>query len=508
METPGETAPPGLAGKAVRGVAVTTGSQLLRMLTQVVSVVVLARLLTPSDYGLVAMVLSVIGIAELVRDMGLSPAAIRAESLSAATRDNLFWINTGLGALLTVVVAASSPLIAGAFGRSELELIALALAPSFVLSGLSTQYRVDLARRFAFGRLAVVDLSCSVVPLLVGIVAALLGAGYWALVLQQMFSGLLAVVLLAVLCGWLPSRYDRSVSVMPFVRLGSSFLLGGLLGYVIRNADAIVVGRRFGADALGLYNRSVQLVRTPLNQLQAPFGTVALPVLAASRDDDVRLVRATLRAQVAFAYPVMTGVAWVVAAAPDVVLVALGDEWNGAATVMTFVAVTGGVGCLGYAVLWIFAARALARRMNVFNLVSAGLTLAGILVGSLFGVAGVAAGIAVATTIGWPLSLLMLSYGGYLPVAPLAWAGVRTAAATAVACGVAHLVWLELALDAPVLRAGIALVVVLACMAAAAAVPAVRRDYTEMRIMLALLRGPRAAVAPDAEAAVSRAGEP
>ncbi|GAA2127179.1 lipopolysaccharide biosynthesis protein [Nocardioides bigeumensis] len=488
MEPPGEAAP-SLAGTAVRGVAVTTASQLGRMLTQVVSVIILARLLTPTDYGLVAMVLSVIGVGELVRDLGLSPAAIRAECLDRALRDNLFWVNTGLGVLLALVVAAASPLIASAFGRDELVPITLALAPTFVLSGLMTQYRVDLTRRYAFGRLAAIDLSCSVLPLMIGIVAASLGAAYWALVLQQVVSGVLGVALLAWSCRWTPGRYDRSASVMPFVRLGSSFLLGGLLGYVMRNADAVVVGRAFGADALGIYNRSVQLVRTPLTQVQAPFGSVTLPVLAAARDDDERLLRAAARAQVAFTYPVLVGVAWIVAASEEVVRITLGSAWTDAAPVMRFVAIAGGAGCLAYVVLWIFAARALASRMNLFNVTSAVLVVAGILVGSRFGVEGVAAGIAAATVAGWPLALTVLGWRGYLRVAPLAWAGVRAAAVAALGALAADLVLATVPFDAALPRAGAALLTVLAVAALAALVTPVRRDYAEVTGMLRLLRG-------------------
>ncbi|MGD9532118.1 MAG: oligosaccharide flippase family protein, partial [Pseudonocardia sp.] len=340
----------------------------------------------------------------------------------------------------------------------------------------------------AFGRLAALDLTCSVVPLVVGIVAAALGAGYWALVAQQVFSGALMVVLLMWSCRWLPGAYDRGQPVAPIVRVGSSFFLGALLGYVMRNADAVVVGRRFGADALGLYNRSVQLVRTPLSQIQGPFGSVTLPVLAAARDDDERLVRATRRAQLAFIYPVLAGVAWLVAAASDVVRLTLGTGWIDAAPVMAWIAVAGGAGCVGYAAVWVLAARGLAARMNAFNILAAVLVLAGVLLGSRGGVEGVAAGVAIATALGWPLGLATLAWGGYLPVGALAWAAVR-ASATATLAGLAG--WQALARIDPgpaLVRAVLALVVVAAVMAAAATLPSVRRDYREVLGMLRMLR--------------------
>ena len=473
---------------AVRGVAVITASQLLRMATQILSVIVLARLLTPVDYGLVAMVLSVIGVGELFRDMGLSTAAIRADTLAIRQRDNLFWINTGMGFALCGAAIACAPLIARLFDQTELVAITYALSTTFVLTGLSTQYRVDLTRDLKFGRLAAVDLACSVVPLAIGVVAALAGLGYWALVIQQISSGVIGLVLLVALCRWLPRGYHRDTSVTPLVRLGGSFLFSGLLGYVIRNADSFVVGRRFGAESLGLYSRSVQLVRTPLSQLQVPFGTVVLPILAAARDDDERLMRAAVRAQVGFTYPVLTGVALIVAMAPDVVLLTLGQQWLEAAPVMAFIAVSGGLTCVAYAVIWLFAARALAATMNKFNVLATVDVLVCILVGTRWGVDGVAAGLAVASAIGWPMALFFLSRGSGLPVSRLAWPGIRAVSTTAVAGLVAYLAWTEAAALPLLGRLGVGTVAALVMMAAATLVPAVRGDYHEVVKLLDTLR--------------------
>ena len=420
--------------------------------------------------------------------MGLSTAAIRAEVLTPQQRDNLFWINTGMGVVLCGAAIACAPLIAALFDQSELVPITYALSTTFVLTGLATQYRVDLTRELKFGRLAAVDLACSVFPLAIGVVAALAGLGYWALVIQQISSGVIGVALLGVLCRWVPRWYHRQASVTAIVRLGGSFLFSGLLGYVIRNADSFVVGRQFGADSLGLYSRSVQLVRTPLSQLQVPFGTVVLPVLAASKDDDERLMRAAVRAQVGFTYPVLTGVALIVAMAPDVVLLALGRQWLDAAPVMAFIAVSGGLTCVAYAVIWLFAARALAATMNVFNILATVDVLICILVGSRFGVEGVAAGLAVASAIGWPMALLCLSRGSGLPVGLLAWPGIRAVAITAIAGLVCYLAWTE-AGQLPLLgRLGVGTVAALAMMTAGALVPAVRGDYRMVAKMLQTLR--------------------
>ena len=497
-------APQELAHKAVRGVAVTTLAQVLRLLIQIASVVILARLLTPRDYGLVAMVLAIVGVAELLRDMGLSPAAIRAPTLSRQERDNLFWLNTAAGAGLTVVVVVVAPLIAKVYDRPELTAIAWALAPTYFLSGLATQYRVDLTRRLRFGVLAAIDVACALIPLAIGIVAAVLGAQYWALVAQQLSSGVLACALLLAGCRWLPRAYRRDTPVGHFVRLGMSFVFGGLMSYLTRNADNVLVGHQFGAASLGAYTRSVQLVRTPLAQLQAPFGTVALPVLAGAGDDDERMMSGARRAQVALVYPILAGVTVLVVTAPAFVEIALGDSWAAAAPIMAWVAVSGGLACLTMPVLWVFAAKGLGRAITSYNAIATVIALCAMFLGLQWGAPGVAAGVAVAQLVALPLALWILRAEGRLAVGPLAFSASRVLALSLAAGALAAAV-LRLAdgVTSPVAQVLLAGAIVSAAFAAAAGVGAYRRDYKDIWVMVRLLRR-RAEPSSDAEHADRR----
>ena len=130
-----------LAGNAARGAAVTYGAQAVRVLVQVGSIVVLARLLTPSAYGTVTMVLSVVGIATVFGDLGLSMAAMQSQSLSNQQRSNLLWINAGLGLVLGGAVFLAAPLVADFYGRPELQQVCAALSVIFFLYALTPQLR-------------------------------------------------------------------------------------------------------------------------------------------------------------------------------------------------------------------------------------------------------------------------------------------------------------------------------------------------------------------------------
>ncbi|MDQ1733125.1 MAG: hypothetical protein QOK10_3284, partial [Pseudonocardiales bacterium] len=278
----------GLGRIAARGAAVTMGGQGVRMVIQIASVIILAKLLTPHDYGVVAMVLAVAGIADIFRDFGLSSAAVQAKSLSHAQRNNLFWLNSALGLLLCLIVAAGSPLIASFYHEREVRGIALALSLTFLLNGLATQFRADLDRHLRFGQLALVDIGTQVAGLVVGVVLAVNGAGYWALVAQQLLNSALTLAAVAILAGWLPRRPTRNAEMSGLLRFGWHLVGTQLIGYATNNVDSVVIGHRFGAAPLGFYNRAFQLLMAPLTQVRAPTTTVALPVLSRIESDNKR----------------------------------------------------------------------------------------------------------------------------------------------------------------------------------------------------------------------------
>ena len=193
-----------LGREAARGTAVTLVAQSGRFVLQIGSLIVLARLLSPEAFGLVAMVTSLIGIAELIRDFGLSSAAIQAKHLSHEERTNLFWINVGIGTVCAILAVVFAPLIADLYHEQRVYSIVLALSGMLVVSGITTQYRADLSRNLRFRALAAVDLSAQTLGVAVAIIAAALGADYWAIVAQQITFVVVTCTLSVVFSRWRP----------------------------------------------------------------------------------------------------------------------------------------------------------------------------------------------------------------------------------------------------------------------------------------------------------------
>ena len=459
-----------LGGQAARGALQTIGAQLVKIVVQVAGVVVLARLLTPGDYGLVAMVLAIVGVAEIFRDFGLSAAAVQARQLSRRQRDNLFWINSAAGAVLMLLVMAVAPLIAIWYHRPELVDLSRAISVVFLLNGMTTQFRADLNRRLAFAKLAVIDVTAPLLALGTAIVLALAGAGFWALVAQQIMTSV-ALLAGALICArWLPGRPRRSEPMGELLTFGWHLAGSQFIGYLGNNVDSLVIGTRFGATSLGLYNRAFQLLMTPLGQLRQPTTTVALPVLSRLKSDRSGSNVYVQRGQLALGFTLVAGLGLVVGAAAPITAIFLGPQWVRVEPILRLLAAAGVFSTLAYVGYWVYLAHGLTKQLLHFTLISVTIKIACILVGSHWGVLGVAWGYAVSPAIGWPLSFWWLSRASVIDVAGLIAGGFRILglttivaaaswAASTAAGGQSSWVQLVVALVASILGYGLTLLI-------------------------------------------------
>jgi len=468
-----------LGKRAARGALLTLSGQGVKILLQVAGVVLLARMLSPGDYGLVAMTAAVIGVAEIFRDFGLSAAAVQAKQLTRGQRDNLFWLNTGAGAGLTLVVFVVAPLIALLYSRPELVELSQVLSLVFLINGMSTQFRADLNRRMRFSRMAMVEMSAPALALGVAVLVALEGGGYWALAVQQLTTAAVLLTGYAIFARWLPRLPDRSAPMRDLLNFGWHLAGSQLIGYLGNNVDSLTIGTRFGATPLGLYNRAFQLLMTPLGQLRQPTTTVALPVLARLRSEPAATNRYLERGQAALGLTLVAGLGFILGSAHPITAIFLGGQWLSVEPILRLLAAAGAFQTLAYVGLWVYLAHGLTKQLMQYTLITNAIKIACILVGSLWGVLGVAWGYALAPALAWPLSFWWLSRSSSVRVRPLyAGAGrilVLTGLIAAGSWGACELTadygaWAQLA--AGLLAAALCYLLV------AAALPVFRRDIS------------------------------
>ncbi|UZX04338.1 lipopolysaccharide biosynthesis protein [Arthrobacter sp. CDRTa11] len=401
-----------LSHRAARGAGTMALSQVIRIGLQLFGIIILARLLMPSDYGLIAMATAIVGVAEVLRDFGLAPAAIQAKSLSAAERSNLVWANSGLGLLLGGLVTGAAWPIGALYGDSRLVPVVLALAPIFFINGISSQFRADLSRGMHFSSLAKIEIVAQVLAITVGVGTALMGLGYWAIVCQQVVQALSVLIMVIYSAPWRLRKYDRTVSLRPFLKYGSSLLGTQLLVYATSNLDSVLIGARFGSAQLGLYNRAFQMLVLPLNQISSPATRVALPVLSRIQSDESEFHRFVLRGQLCLTWLVLPAFGFVAVNSHSVVVLLLGEHWAAASTIFSLLAVGGMFQTLSYTTYWIFLAKGLTASNLRFALITRTIMLAALVWGALFSVHAVAAAYSLSLLLIWLFGLIWIARAG------------------------------------------------------------------------------------------------
>ena len=472
-----------LGGVAARGAATVFTAQISRALVQTLGIMILARMLAPADYGLIAMAMVVISFADTFRDFGFSAAAVQAKVLTTAQRTNLFWTNTGIGLALTLAVWATAGIVAQVFNEPSLKGVMWALGPIFLINGAATQYRASLSRALRFGSVAWTEVFAQVVGLGSGVVAASAGWGYWALTAMQLVSATVILVVLVLVARWLPGLPRRGQDMGPLLRFGT-FLVGSqLVTYASNNIDTMVLGRRFGPETVGVYDRPYRLLMLPLAQVRAPSTTVAIPVLSRLQEDDSRYSSFLLRGQLALGYVLVVPLGFVAGASVPVVAVFLGDQWGQSAPILALLAVSAGLRTLAFVGYWVYLSKGLTRALLWFSMFDAGLKIGLVVFCARWGVLGVAAAVAVTPAITWLLSFVWLSRLTTIPLQGLITGGLRIAVLAAT-MGIVAFVTVQL------VNASVVSVVQLLCAVASCAgvlgflflsVPAVRRDLLSLK---------------------------
>lgn len=384
-----------LYSRSFRGSVVTLGGQAVKFLLQMISTVVLARLLKPGDFGLVAMVSVILLLIGMWTDLGLSNATVQRSEITQAQVSMLFWINCALSVGATILVALLAPVIAWFYHEPRLTRITLVLSLIFLLGGLAVQHRALLRRQMRFKLIISIECVSMAIGIATGITMAWLGFGYWSLVGMQVAGSAATCALVWAKCDWRPSAFKRRVGARPMLAFGGDLTAFSLLNYFTRNFDNILIGRVLGSSALGIYSKGYGLLQLPLSQISVPMAAVLLPALSRLQDKPSEYAKLLLRAVEAMALITVPIVVFSFFLARDIVLVLLGHQWLPVVAVFQLLAPAAAVGGIAIAPNWICQSLGRTRRQLHYALISAPVCVIGFLLGIKWGVNGVAASFSV-----------------------------------------------------------------------------------------------------------------
>lgn len=395
-----------LIGRSVRGGTVAFGAQCTRVFLSVVSTIVLARILAPQDFGMVAMVTASTGFLGILRDLGLATATMQSEEIDQNQVSTFFWINVMMGAVLAIAVALASPLIAAFFHEPKLVAISVAFALLGFVESLGTQHQGLLRRRMRFAALSIAEVASLSAGVGMGIVLALRGHGYWAIVGMRVVTEVTRVALLWIICDWRPDRSIQFSRVRPQLAFGGYLTLSQFVSYTARHVDRLLVGRVFGAEILGFYGRARGWLYTPAHLISRPVTRVAVPVLSRLRSESERYRAWFGRGQEILASIALPIAAYLFADTRAVVLLVLGDQWAPAIPIFQFLTPVAFAAVVRTGFNWCYVSLGRVDRKFRWEIVEMTVTIAAFLIGIRWGVNGVA--------IAWSLVAVLLTIPGAL----------------------------------------------------------------------------------------------
>lgn len=379
-----------LRGRTISGGFITIGAQSVQFALNLASIMVLARLLTVKDFGLYAMVTTVTGFLWMFQDAGLSTATVQRQKITHAQVSNLFWVNVGVAGITTLLVAALSPAVAWFYREPRLVGITLVLSGTFLLAGSTVQHIALLNRQMRFGLIAIINIVSLLMGYLAGVAMALMGYGYWALVGASVTQAAIRLVLAWLMSRWRPKLPSRNTQSWHLLTFGANITAGSLICSLARGADNLLIGRFFGAAAVGLYSRASILLIRPLEQFTIPINSVLVPALSRLQAESDRYRRTFLRVYEAIALISFLCTGLLLALARPMTLVVLGPKWEQAAPIFAGFSIAALCMPLGTASTWLFQTQGRGKDWLFCTLLSSCITVGSFVAGLPFGPAGVA----------------------------------------------------------------------------------------------------------------------
>lgn len=388
--------------KSVASGATWSGiSQIILQSLRFAAMTVLARILFPSDFGVLAMVAIVTNIAGQLVDAGFTEALVQRKGLTENHLNTAFWTNLAIGTLLCLIVWALSPILAGFFQNQQVGEILPVSAFMFILTSLSSVHAALLKRQLRFFRSAMADIGEAVAYVGTTVPLALAGFGIWSMVWGSLVNYFALSVLRWILSGWRPSFSFDIRSLKDLWGFGVNIIGSRLVTIVVSQLDSLVIGKFLLAATLGFYSLALKIVNTPANGLWFVASRVSLPAFSLVQDQDDRLRRGVLKGEAFISIigvPIFAGLA---VTAPEVIRVVAGPKWGASVLPLQIICFTGCIKILNIGIPTMFQAKGrpdINLKIAIGDLI---LLVPALLIGVRFGIAGAASAVAIVTLVMW-----------------------------------------------------------------------------------------------------------
>lgn len=379
-----------LMKSATNGVLWSGVSQFSTQLYQFIVMIILARLLFPEDFGVLGMAVIFTGLVQNINELGLSAAIVQKKNITNEHLSTSFWVSLGLGIILFIATVIISPYIANFFKNELVGPVVSVLSIGFIFGACGVVHRSLLQKNIEFKKIAITEISSSIMSGTFSIILAVLGFGVWSLVFGTLLSNFIRVVLLWKVCTWRPSITFDLKSFKELFSFGAHVMGSQFLNYFDSNVDYLLIGKFLSATALGHYTLAYQLSTFPLTKISSIITNVTFPTFSIIQDNNDMLRCAYLKVNKYISiitFPLLTGLMMV---SPSFIPIVFGEKWTPMIVPLQILCIAGALKSVGTTVGSILLSKGRSDIQFKWNIFTAIVVPVAVLIGVRHGITGVA----------------------------------------------------------------------------------------------------------------------
>ena len=385
-----ELASNNLRNKSVEGVFWSSIDQVLTQVFTFVFGVILARLLSPDEFGLIAMIGVFTGFLTVFSKLGFSGALIQRKSINELHLSSVFWLNVLSGFVMMLILFFISPIISNFFNEPKLVHLTMLISITFFIGAFNDVHRALLYRDMKFKALTIIDNLSILISGIVAIVMAFIGFGVWSLAVRAVVATIIGVVGMWMYERWHPKFIFHPKAVKELLKFSMNLLGFRILNYWVRKADNLIIGKCEGSEALGLYNRAYTLMLLPLIQITGVLNRVMFPALSKMQEDTVRVKRVFLQANRMIAFLTMPLVVILFVLAEPIILTLYGEQWAASIPVFQILCIIAIIQPNRSTMGWIYTSQGRTDIQFKWSIISGITAITAFLIGIKWGIVGIA----------------------------------------------------------------------------------------------------------------------
>lgn len=374
----------------VSGLKWNSAGQIIIQTITFIGSIALARLLSPDDFGTVAMITVISNFSGILLDAGFSTALIQKKNITRHLTASVFWLNFSLSILFALLLIGFAPAISKFYDEPLLIKLCYIISLTFILGSLAQIPRVLLTRQMDFKTISLGRIYASIFAYSIAIFMAYYGFGIWSLVAQIMIGSTFIPVYFWLRTRWIPTLEFSFSSIKGISSFSLNTFFNSMLEYWAQNLDALLIGRKFGSVDMGIYNRSFSSVLLPVRTIATSINGVLFPKYSQLQDDKLRfqkLYLKTLRLQAFFVFPLMGALSLL---SEPIILLLFGEQWSAMIPIVRLFSLLGILSTTFAANDTSVSALGRADLLFRIGLIEKGILIGGTLVGLKYGIIGLA----------------------------------------------------------------------------------------------------------------------